>query len=660
MPDVTQPALPEAAAAARAEAPRLLREATISLVRRVPPKVREDETADEVAAREAQATDEVEIAISSEIPVPRVEYIGWDSRREFDEILLHGPENIDLAYARDGLPLFVGHWGGDMAGLAEGVRVDEDRVMRARPVRFSSSQLGRDIKQDMIDGIRKKVSVGYDYGPDDYTEEKKGDRIVRTVHRWRPMEVSSVPIPADYDVGVGRSAPPGARGPLVHPGTTAPKAKEIRVADTPAAPSGATNQPNDAAEIAARGAEHGLGDRVAGWLKDGRTLSQVQAEILEFHKERTKKLTAAGGDGGVVTLTDKEERQYSLLRAIRSAASGNVDGFEGEIHAEISKALGRDAKSERSVFVPTNLRSPGGKGIKMRAGNYAGTTGAGAELVFTQYGGFIPALRNRALIFKMGARLLSGLRDNVGFVSQTSANTLTWGAETGSATATNFGTSLRTMTPKNAWAATQFSRQMLAQSSEDVEALAWDDILKVVALGLDLAAISGPGTASQPTGILSTTGIGAVTLGTAGGAPTYEMCVDLETEITDDNADISAMGYIFTPRGAAKLKKTQQFSGTNGIPVWTGTVHEGLLNGYNAAVTKQLPSTGTKGSVTGTLHSAIFGCMDQLLVGEWGAMEILTDPYTLGPQQVKISTLLLADVLLRHPQAFAAVTDIVV
>lgn len=644
-------------AGARDDAPPMLREATISLVRRVPPKVREDESAEETAAREAQATDEIEIAISSEKPVSIRD---WWTGEEYDEVLGHGEGEVDLSYAADGLPFFGefhAFHGGRQVGLVEGVRIDGDRVMRGR-VRFSQGAYAREIEQDIRDGIRKKVSVGYSIADANYAEEKKDGRVTRRYTGWKPLEATSVPIPADYSVGVGRSAPPGARRSPAHPGTEAPAAKEIRVKDKDpnAAPDGATN---DAAEIAARGAEHGLGDRVAGWLAAGRSLKEVQAEILEYHAERTKKLVASGGDGGVVTLTDKEEREYSLIRAIRGAASGRLDGFEGELHQEIAKQLGREAKSERSVFVPTNLRAPGGKGIKMRAGNYAGTTGAGAELVFTQYGGFIPALRNRALIFQMGARLLSGLRDNVGFVSQTSANTLTWGAETGSATATNFGTSLRTMTPKNAWAATQFSRQMLAQSSEDIEALAWDDILKVVAIGLDLAALTGPGTASQPTGILNTTGIGAVTLGTAGGAPTYDMAVDLETEITDDNADVGTMGYLTTPRVAGKLKKTQQFSGTNGMPVWTGTVHDGLLNGYKAAVTKQVPSTGSKGSVTGALHAAVFGAYENLLVGEWGAMEILTDPFTLGPQQVKISTLILADVLLRYPQAFSACTDIV-
>ena len=258
----------------------------------------------------------------------------------------------------------------------------------------------------------------------------------------------------------------------------------------------------------------------------------------------------------------------------------------------------------------------------------------------------------------LGAKMLTGLQGDVGFVGQTSAGTFAWGAETGTTSASNFGTTLRTMAPKNGSALTKYTRQMLAQSVESIEQLVRDDLAAIVALGIDAGAISGSGATNNPRGILNTTGIGAVTMGTNGGVITFGKLVDLETEITTDNADVSAMAYLTTPGVAGVAKQTQQFSGTNGVPIWTGTVHEGLLNGYGASVTKQVPSTLTKGTSSGVCHAVVFGAWDQLLIGEWGASEIIVDPYSNAPQIVSISTLVLIDVFLRYIESFAAIQDV--
>lgn len=650
-PSTAEPGAPgREAATERTRAP-MLREAVASVVRRIPPKARDEETEAERAAREAAAEDVVEIAISSEQPVRRYD---WWRAEEYDEVLGHGKDEVDLSYARDGIPLFVGHREWDMVGLVEDVRLDADRVIRGT-VRFSKSRRAQEIEQDIRDGIRKKISAGYDYADSAYSEEKReGQPAIRRYTGWRLLEASSVPIPADYDVGVGRSAHPGAPRPQTDPGRV-PATQEIRVTTAAAAPSGAHT--NEAAEIAARATQHGLQDRLAGWLTSGRSLADVEKEILEYHRDRTSKIEARGGGDGVVQLNDKEEKQYSLLRALRGAVAKNRTGFEFEVSQDIAKKLGRDPSSDMALFVPTNMKRSVGRPRGERAGLYVSSSAAGQELKFTEYGGFIGALRNRTLLTKMGARMLSGLQGDVGFVTQPSANTFTWGAETGTATATNFGTGLRTMAPKNGWASTQFSRQMLAQSVEDVEQLAWDDILKVVAIAIDLAGINGSGATNNPTGILNTTGIGSVTMGTNGGLVTFPKLVDLETEVTDDNADLSTMGYLTTPRVAGLLKQTQQFSGTNGVPIWTGTVHEGLVNGYRAAVTKQVPSNLTKGTSTGVCHGVVFGAYEQLYIGEWGAMEMIVDPYTLAPQQVKVSTLVLIDIFLRYVESFSAIKD---
>ena len=123
------------------------------------------------------------------------------------------------------------------------------------------------------------------------------------------------------------------------------------------------------------------------------------------------------------------------------------------------------------------------------------------------------------------------------------------------------------------------------------------------ALAIDLAAINGLGSSNQPTGILKTSGIGDVAMGAAGGVPTYDAIVDLETKIAGANADANAMRFLTTPFVRGKLRKTQLFPGSSlGEPVWQslpGRPGVGLLAGYEAYVSNQVPSTLVKGGSLG-------------------------------------------------------------
>jgi HK97 family phage major capsid protein len=605
----------------------------------------ERETEDELD-REDDEVDEIRIAISSEAEVVRYD---WMTGEEYREVLSHEAEDVDLSYARDGLPFLVGHDEREQVGIVEDIALDADGRLRGR-LRFSRSQRGREIEQDILDGIRKKVSVGYDTG-ERFDEEETERGLVRRYRGWRPLEVSSVPIPADYEVGVGRSGAPGAvRRP--HISLAAPSGKE-RTMSGRAAPGGATTE-QERTEIVATAKQHKMEGELVRWLETGASLAQVRQEVLDRYAQKSSEALTRGGGAGLIDLSARDTKNYSLVRAINNALAGKREGLEFEVSHEIEKKMGRATQNPGAFFVPTNLQRRLGRAAPLAVGQSAG----GQELRFTDYGGFIPLLRARMRVQQLGARVLSGLQGDLGFVTQPSANTFQWTAEASNPTATNFGTGLKTMSPKTGAAFTSYTRQLLAQSVESVEDLVWDDLAKVCALGVDRAAIAGTGSGNnQPLGILGTTGIGAVTLGTAGGVPTFPSLVNLETEITSDNADIAEMAYLTTPQIAGLLKQTQQFSGTNGVPIWTETVNAGLVNGYAATVSTQVPSNLTKGSATGVCHAIIFGAWSELLIGEWGAMEIVVDPYSKKPAQIEVAAHLMVDVMLRYPEAFAAIQD---
>lgn len=135
----------------------------------------------------------VELSFASETPVER-EINGT----LYNEILLCNPENVVLSRLNDGSPVLVEHDPLRQVGIVENARVDMDKVCRAT-VRFSTLGSAQTIFGMIVEGIRPKISVGYNIR--DYYFE--GNKLIVT--RWEPYEISSVSTPADISVGIGRS-----------------------------------------------------------------------------------------------------------------------------------------------------------------------------------------------------------------------------------------------------------------------------------------------------------------------------------------------------------------------------------------------------------------------------------------------------------------------
>ncbi len=585
----------------------------------------------------------ISLAISSEAPVLRYD---WRTGDLYWEVLAHGPETVDLSRAANGMPLCMGHDTRRVVGRALGITVDADSVLRAADTTFSRTQAGRDALMDVEDGILADTSVGYLTG-DTYVEELRDgdDYPTRTYTRWTPFEVSLVAVPADTTVGVGRSA--NAPPVITH-------RQEHTVEESHTA-----SATVDARADAIKGICAGAGVSIARmdqYLASGKSARDVGAELMGELAARNQEQAKP------VTLTEQEEQRYSFVSAINAAASG-TRSFEMDVSDEIAKSLGRTAQ-DRSFFMPTTMSRAfkgSGDGVRTQLSLTAGA-GKGGEAKFTEFGSFIEMLRARLVLSKLGVTFIEGLQGAVGFPKQTAAGAFTWGTDVAapSLSSLSLQTPLKTMDAKVGSSRTTFSRTLLRQSSVGVENLVRDDLLNIHAQGIEIAAINGAG-GSAPTGILQTAGIGSVALGANGAVPTYDAIVNLESEVTQDNADVAAMNYLTTARGRGQLKRTQVFTGTNGTPVWQGGIDNGEMNGYGAYATNNVPSNLVKGTSGAVCHAVIFGAWSQMIVGEWGAAEIMVNPYIAGsPQLIEVSSFQLLDVFIRYPESFAAIQDMLV
>lgn len=364
--------------------------------------------------------------------------------------------------------------------------------------------------------------------------------------------------------------------------------------------------------------------------------------------DKTEDRSQAGRPPGL-PLTARDIDGYSISRAILAAAEiaerggdAQRDTLELEVSRELSRSLPPGVKNRGGLFVPTNLE---------RAGLDTKTSTKGAGLVFTEFGGFVGALRRRARVLSLGAILLSGLRGNVGLPRQTATGQATWigenpGSDVGE---TDMSLDLVTLTPKTLMSNTRFTRQLLEQSTPGVDRIVAEDLAADSALALDLAALHGTGAADDPTGVYSRGDVAAVAFG---GQVTHAKVVEMETAVSvaDGDVDVEALAYLATPEVRATAKKTAK-----GASITQALWAEGRMNDYRAEVTNQLSKTLGAGT---NEHAMVYGDWSQMVVGEWG-LELIVDPYTLKRRGViEVTSFLMADVTLRHGESFRKATGL--
>lgn len=366
---------------------------------------------------------------------------------------------------------------------------------------------------------------------------------------------------------------------------------------------------------------------------------------------------------GRVDLTPKEQRSYSMARAIMAMVPGSrIDaGFEREVSQEIEKRAGRQASG---LFVPLNLTRDSQAAMQARAavtGNVSGTTSLGGAGVETSVDELIEILRNESIVRQIGARVMTGLSGNILFPRQITANTWTWEGENPSTAKSLTAATLDsfTMSPKTGMGATAYSKQFLTQSSFSVEQFVREDQAQIAALGIDLAGINGSGSSNQPTGVMNISGVETEVMGTHGANLAWANIVSYETKQSTNNAARGRLAFLTTPGVRGKLKTTLKNTVSGSDYIWGAS---GQLNGYDAFASNQVPSNLTKGTSTTICHGVVFGNWNELMIGVWGdALDVTVDPYYYADQgMVRVITMAMVDVNARHPKSFVVTKDVLV
>lgn len=357
---------------------------------------------------------------------------------------------------------------------------------------------------------------------------------------------------------------------------------------------------------------------------------------------------------------DVQTRSYSLLRIARAAAERRpLDGWEAEVSKEIEKRTDRPAQG---TYVPWGLpydrasAHRGRRALGVEHRDLDTTTGAGAVPTIKPQT-IIDYLRAKTVLVQAGAELLTDLVGNFSIPKQTGVETFAWVAQGSAPSASNLTIGTVDLTPKTGAARTLITRRMLFQPSIDVEMYARQSLVKATAVGVDVAGLAGAVANPQlsPIGLINRTGVvAAASLGTDGGALTWAAVLALESLITNNNAG-EMLKYVTNPKVVGAAKGTVK-AGT--FPVYL-MGDDFRMNGYEVLSTSSVPSNLTKGSGS-NLSALLCGDFTQLIIGTWGALDILTDPYTSGGAgSVNLYALQDLDIIPKHDGAFSKLVDIV-
>ena len=323
------------------------------------------------------------------------------------------------------------------------------------------------------------------------------------------------------------------------------------------------------------------------------------------------------------------EQRVSVLEVLRAQMLGQpLTGAAAEYHQEAECRTGRKAQG---AFVPMAA-------IEQRAPN---TTATAPEIVPTVHRPdlYIGALREKLVARSLGVRVLTGLSGNLSIPKYGSGLETGWVAENSPVPDGVMAFDSVTLGPKHVGGKTEMSRQLIQQSSPDIEALVRDDLAFLIAKQIDRAIIAGTGAANEPLGVLNLPGIQTGTLA----ALTWPNVLAFAQKLEDK--EIAGGTWLTGATVKNKLAVTLKNAGLPGY----------LLEGASMAdrpvvMSRHVPA-----------ETLVLGDFSQFMLGVWSELDILVNPfaepsYSRGGVQVR--AMATVGTACRHEEAFVVATDV--
>ena len=356
-----------------------------------------------------------------------------------------------------------------------------------------------------------------------------------------------------------------------------------------------------------------------------------------------------------VPMSRKERNAYRFNRAIAYSA-GLIPASKAGLEIEVSQEIEhRTGKSPKGIYVDQSLL--------VRAPYDTQTPAAAGDLIATELlpDRFVNALHNESAFLKMGVTYLRDLTGNIEIPRESSYTGAYWVGESQVIPEDQGSFDKIGLSPHKLAVLTEMTEEMVTQSSIDLEQLTRARLLRGLALELDRAIGFGSGIGEEPLGIVSHPEVKSIVLGDNGGVLGYDRLIDMTTEISAANALMGGeFGFVVNSRTKGKLMKTLEHDTGSSQWIWrpNGSGNEGIIAGYRACCSNQIPNDLVKGTAS-NLTAAFFGNFRNVLVALWSGMDVMVNPFSKFNQAILIlRAMQLVDINYTRGDYFCVATDV--
>ena len=254
------------------------------------------------------------------------------------------------------------------------------------------------------------------------------------------------------------------------------------------------------------------------------------------------------------------------------------------------------------------------------------------DVIETEFTNILEPLRAKNVLVEAGAKYLTNLVGDVQ-VPIMSATNVGWAGEVAEAASGDPAFTHVTLQPKRLTAYIDLSKQFIAQDSLAAEALIREDLVKAINNKLEATILGNEsGTTTQPQGMFDA--ISATSVSAFSG-----ICA-LEADIEDANVNGDCV-YVMSNKAKAALRAMAKSAKS------TELVYEnGEVDGVKALNTSHISD-----------KKYLYGDFSNLAIGQWGAIDLTIDPYTLARSgQIRLVVNAYFDAKILRPTAFVAGT----
>ena len=295
---------------------------------------------------------------------------------------------------------------------------------------------------------------------------------------------------------------------------------------------------------------------------------------------------------------NKKMGKFSLIKTINDIVNNRSMSEE----AQVVLTAGTEEMRKAGLSYSGQIQLPVSEMREAPAAIVAGQETYGAEVVSVEKMNILEPLRNRMVLAQAGATYLTGLVGNVSIPTYTGSNVGWKGelvdAEDGKGTFDSIEFS-----PKRLTAYIDVSKQFLAQDSVGAEEMLYRDIVNAIADKLEATILgAGKGDANTPEGIFN--GAAAMTVD-------FANIVEMEKALEEAKL-FGDYKFIASPAAKAKLKTTTVSGSKSDLRM---LMEGNEVNGYEVLT-------------TGNCAGLAYGKWDELVIAQWGSLDIIIDPYT--------------------------------